>query len=122
MELRPKVRLALAVAWPLAAFVPQVATAQNISIDGRFSSAQTLMGPNYAIGANLGKQVGSNLFQSFGKFGLSTGEIATFSGPVTTQYVIGRVTGGALSNVNGQIRSTITGASLYLVNPSGIVF
>ena len=36
--------------------------------------------------------------------------------------MIGRVTGGAQSNINGQIASTITGANLYLINPSGIVF
>ena len=40
MALRFKVRLALAVACPLAAAVPQVVAAQNISIDGRFSPAQ----------------------------------------------------------------------------------
>ena len=60
-----------------------VASAQHITIDGRFSPAQTLTGPNYSIGANLGKQVGGNLFHSFGQFGLSTGESAAFSGPAT---------------------------------------
>jgi filamentous hemagglutinin family protein len=102
-----------------------VAAAQHITIDGRFSSGQTLVGPNYAIDANLGKQVGSNLFHSFGQFGLSTGESASFTssgstGPINN--VIGRVTGGAQSNINGSIVSTITGANLYLINPSGIVF
>src|SRR5207244_2151001 len=112
----------LVAACLLAAAVPRVAAAQNITIDGRFSPAKALPGPNYSIDANLGKQVGSNLFHSFGKFGLDTGERATFSGPATTQNVIGRVTGGAQSNINGQIVSTITEASLYLINPSGIVF
>src|SRR6516162_3987101 len=119
-----KISFALAAACSLLAAVPRGAAAQNISIDGSFSRAMTLsaVGGNYPIGANLGKQVGSNLFHSFGKFGLSTGESATFSGPATTQNVIGRVTGGAQSNIDGQIRSTITGANLYLINPSGIVF
>jgi hypothetical protein len=70
------------------------AQAQHISIDGRLSPAQTLVGPSYSIGANLGKQVGGNLFHSFGIFGLATGESATFSGPATVTNVIGRVTGG----------------------------
>ena len=52
------------------------AAAQHITIDGSLSPAQTLVGPNYAISANLGKQVGGNLFQSFGQFGLSNGESA----------------------------------------------
>jgi len=55
----------------LAAVAPWGASAQRITIDGRLSPAQTLVGPNYTIGANLGKQVGSNLFHSFGQFSLS---------------------------------------------------
>ena len=108
----------------LTVAAPQIAQAQNISIDGRFSRAQMLnaAGGNYAITADLGKQVGGNLFHSFGNFGLDATEKATFSGPTTIQNVIGRVTGGAQSNINGQIVSSITGASLYLINPSGIVF
>src|SRR5208282_3720424 len=114
--------VALAV---LAAVTPRGASAQHITIDGRLSPAQTLVGPNYAIGANLGKQVGSNLFQSFGLFGLSTGESAAFTSAGSTapiSNVIGRVTGGSPSSINGKIQSTITGANLYLINPSGIIF
>jgi hypothetical protein len=73
--------LALAIAGSLTSFVPRVASAQHITVDGCFSPAQTLVGPNYSIGANLGRQVGSNLFHSFGQFDPATGESATFSGP-----------------------------------------
>jgi filamentous hemagglutinin family protein len=73
-----------------------------------------LRGPNYAIDANLGKQVGSNLFHSFGQFGLATGESAAFSGPATSN-VIGRVTGGNPSSIDGKIQSNIAGANLYLI-------
>lgn len=98
------------------------AWAQGITVDGRLGPAQTLVGPNYAIGAGLGRQVGGNLFHSFGAFGLKGGETATFSGPASVGNVIGRVTGGAASSIDGGIRSTIPGASLYLVNPAGVVF
>jgi filamentous hemagglutinin family protein len=98
------------------------AAAQHITVDGSLSPAQTLIGPNYGIGANLGRQVGGNLFQSFGIFGLSQGESATFSGPNTVTNVIGRVTGGSTSSINGAINSTITGANVYLINPAGIIF
>src|SRR5437763_1265266 len=113
---------ALVAAWLATTLMPQPAAAQRITVDGRLSPAQTLVGPNYSIGANLGKQVGGNLFHSFGQFGLATGESATFSGPATVTNVIGRVTGGNQSNINGKIASTITGAGLYPINPSGIVF
>src|SRR6516225_6086464 len=107
MALRPKAGLVLVAACVLAAAVPEVAVAQHVTIDGRFSPAQTLVGPNYTIGANLGKQVGSNLFHSFGQFSLSNSPVAeraTFTstgstGPISN--VIGRVTGGSQSNING---------------------
>jgi len=98
------------------------AAAQNITVDGRLSPAQTLAGPNYTISASLGRQVGGNLFHSFGKFGLSTAESATFTGPNTVNNIIGRVTGGTPSSIDGRINSGIAGANLYLINPAGIVF
>jgi filamentous hemagglutinin family protein len=115
------------MAWLLAAAVPRTVLAQHITIDGRFAPAQTLVGPNYTIGANLGRQVGGNLFHSFGQFSLSNTpvpESATFTssggtGPISN--VIGRVTGGNQSNVNGAIVSSIPGANLYLINPSAAV-
>ena len=78
-----------------------MAAAQRITVDGRFSPAQTRVGPSYAITANLGKQVGGNLFHSFGQFGLVKGDTAAFSGPATVNNVIGRVTGGNPSSING---------------------
>jgi filamentous hemagglutinin family protein len=112
----------------LATLAPRVGSAQHITIDGRLSPAQTLVGPNYTIGANLGKQVGSNLFHSFGQFNLSNTpfpESAVFTptgstGPINN--VISRVTGGNQSSIDGAIVSAIPGANFYLINPSGIVF
>ena len=108
----------LLVVW---AFCPTVLT-QRISVDGRLSPAQTLMGPNYGIGANLGKQVGGNLFHSFGTFNLTQDETAAFSGPATIRNVIGRVTEGTTSSIDGTIRSTVQGANVYLINPKSVVF
>ena len=122
MALRPGVFFAFLAACSPAALTPRLAAGQHITVDGRFSPAQTLVGPNYSVGAGLCKQVGSNLFHSFGQFGLSTGESAAFSGPATVNNVIGRVTGGNLSSIDGRIQSNIAGANLYLINPSGIVF
>src|SRR5262249_3507474 len=65
---------------------------------------------------------GPNLFHSFGKFNLSQGESATFTGPNTITNILGRVTGGSPSSIDGTIRSEIPGANLYLLNPSGVMF
>ncbi|HTZ35751.1 MAG TPA: filamentous hemagglutinin N-terminal domain-containing protein, partial [Stellaceae bacterium] len=104
------------------AILAPAALAQHITIDGTLSPAQVLSGPNYSIGANLGKRVGGNLFQSFGLFGLASGETATFSGPATVTTIIGRVTGGSPSTIDGTVKSSIKGANLYLTNPTGVVF
>ena len=114
---------ALLAALPVGCLVPSVGSAQNITTDGSLGAKVTLAGPSYPITADLGKQVGGNLFHSFGVFGLNKGESATFSGPATVTNVIGRVTGGTASSINGKIdSSSLAGANLYLINPSGIVF
>jgi len=94
----------------------------QIATDGTVGSAQSLTGPNYAIGAGLGTQRGANLFHSFSTFNIHTGESATFSGPNGLQNVISRVTGGTLSNIDGLLRSEINGANVWFINPAGVVF
>jgi filamentous hemagglutinin family protein len=69
-----------------------------------------------------GTQAGSNLFHSFQQFGLNTGQIATFLANPAIANILGRVTGGDASIINGQIRVTGSTTNLYLMNPAGIVF
>ena len=97
-------------------------TAQaGVSTDGSLGQAGALPGPNYQIAPELGQQVGGNLFHSFGQFSVSAGESATFSGPTSVSNIIGRVTGGEASLIDGTLRSTIPGANLYLLNPAGVL-
>lgn len=81
-----------------------------------------LPGPHYAIGSELGRIKGQNLFHSFERFSLDTDESATFSGPNKIRNVISRVTGGQRSDIDGAIKSIIPGANFYLINPAGMVF
>ncbi len=113
-----KGKLALALAAALGAS----AAGAEVVLDGTLGRAGALAGPNFSITADLGRQVGGNLFHSFSAFGLTTGESATFSGPGSVTNVISRVTGGGISNIDGRIASTIAGANFYLLNPAGIVF
>jgi len=101
-------------------FVPTVEA--QITTDGTVGAARALSGPNYRIGSDLGKQVGSNLFHSFGKFNINNGESATFTGPNAIANIIGRITGGTTSSIDGLLRSTIQDANLFLINPSGVMF
>jgi filamentous hemagglutinin family protein len=94
----------------------------DITHDGTLGIPIALEGPDYSIGANLGQQRGTNLFHSFGEFNINIGESATFSGPENIHNVIGRVTGGNPSNIDGILRSTMPEADLYLINPAGMMF
>ncbi|HSA80364.1 MAG TPA: filamentous hemagglutinin N-terminal domain-containing protein [Geminicoccaceae bacterium] len=96
----------------------------QVTLDGTANPAfeGSLAGPDYQIRAELGRRAGRNLFHSFERFSLATGERATFSGPDQIRNVISRVTGGTRSDIDGTLRSTIPGADLYFLNPAGIVF
>jgi len=93
----------------------------EITTDGSLGTALSLSGPNFQVTDNLGQQVGGNLFHSFSAFNINTGESATFSGPVSINNIISRVTGGSASLIDGALRSTIAGANVYLLNPNGVM-
>ncbi len=111
-------RIALGIACLPCLVLP--ASAQ-VTTDGTAGAATALSGPDYAIPETLGTRAGTNLFHSFDKFDVGTGESATFSGGSDISRVVGRITGGA-SSVDGAIRSTISAADVYLINPNGITF
>lgn len=94
----------------------------EVTLDGTLGRSGSILGPNYGINADMGRQVGGNLFHSFGKFNIYTNESATFSGPGSIENVIARVTGGTSSWIDGRLRSEISGANLYLLNPAGVMF
>lgn len=107
----------------LAVLLACAAPAQGgVALDGSLGPVGALAGPNFAIGADLGRQVGGNLFHSFSAFSLTAAESATFSGPGTVANIISRVTGGSASAIDGRLASTIPGANFYFLNPAGIVF
>ncbi|MGQ4646059.1 CHAT domain-containing protein [Lyngbya aestuarii] len=65
---------------------------------------------------------GSNLFHSFSEFGLSPDQIANFLSQPAIQNILGRVTGGNASLIDGLIQVTGGNSNLFLMNPAGIVF
>jgi filamentous hemagglutinin family protein len=82
----------------------------------------TAISPNGStIDITGGTQAGSNLFHNFGQFNVNAGQTANFVDP-GVQNILGRVTGGNASLINGVLQVTGGNANLYLMNPAGIVF
>src|SRR5260221_9038653 len=96
----------------------------GVVTDGTVGAAGAIgkVGGDFAIPQTLGTKVGGNLFHSFSQFDLSAGESATFSGTNDVGNILARVTGGSASSIDGTIRSTISNANLFLINPSGVLF
>ncbi len=128
--------LAPALLLGLAGLPAAPASAQNQGLvvrDGLVGSGPALEGvgsgfdpegqwADYLITPELGELRSGNLFHSFWSFGVGSGETATFTGPDGIEHVISRVTGGEASQIDGRLRSTIPGADVWLLNPSGVVF
>lgn len=94
----------------------------EVIMDGSLGPPGALAGPDYVIPADLGSQMGKNLFHSFADFTIGGDESATFSGPNTVTNIIARVSGGHESIIDGLLRSTIPQANLFLLNPAGVLF
>ena len=101
------------------ATAPARAQSVTSAIDNTNTSV-TLSGNRYDISG--GTQAGSNLFQSFQRFGLSANETANFLASPQVQNILGRVVGGETSIINGRLQVTGSNANLFLLNPAGIVF
>ncbi|MCT7956945.1 CHAT domain-containing protein [Laspinema palackyanum] len=65
---------------------------------------------------------GVNLFHSFEHFNLDAGQIANFQSLPEIQNILGRITGGNASYINGLIQITGGPSNLFLMNPAGILF
>nr|WP_293120301.1 CHAT domain-containing protein [Okeania sp. SIO1I7] len=69
-----------------------------------------------------GTHNGANLFHSFDQFNVNSGQTANFLTTPDTQNILGRVTGGNASIINGLIQVTGGNSNLFLMNPAGIMF
>ncbi|MCL6433715.1 MAG: filamentous hemagglutinin N-terminal domain-containing protein [Leptolyngbyaceae cyanobacterium HOT.MB2.61] len=99
--------------------VPLPGRAQILAAPDGTNTTVNQAGNNFNITG--GTQTGSNLFHSFQQFGLNQGQAANFLSSPAIANILGRVTGGSASLINGEIRVSGGNANLYLMNPAGIV-
>ncbi|NEQ39602.1 MAG: filamentous hemagglutinin N-terminal domain-containing protein, partial [Okeania sp. SIO3I5] len=69
-----------------------------------------------------GTRSGANLFHSFEQFNVNSGQTANFLTTPDTSNILGRVTGGNASIINGLIQVIGGNSNLFLMNPTGIIF
>ena len=91
----------------------------QISPDGTLPTKVERSDNNFEISGGTAK--GNNLFHSFQEFSLPLNNTAQFNNSLNIDNIIGRVTGGSVSEINGLIRAN-GDANLILINPAGINF
>jgi len=89
---------------------------------GGTDTTVTPSGDRFDIGGGRLSGDGQNLFHSFTNFGLQQNQIANFLSQPTIQNILGRVTGGNASMINGIIQVSGGNSNLFLINPAGIIF
>ncbi|MGD1851494.1 MAG: CHAT domain-containing protein [Cyanophyceae cyanobacterium] len=107
----------LAIAAPF-----QEANAQVVPNPNDAQTQVTQTGAQIQIAGGTPSGDGQNLFHSFSQFDVPGGNRANFvvGGDVST--VLGRVTGGTPSIIDGQVLVTGSQANLILMNPAGMLF
>jgi filamentous hemagglutinin family protein len=97
---------------------PKGAIAQVVQ-DSTVGTAVNAAGNSFTI--NGGMRSGNNLFHSFSQFSVPTNSSAIFNNATDIQNIFSRVTGSSVSNIDGLMKANGT-ASLFLMNPNGIIF
>jgi CHAT domain-containing protein/uncharacterized protein YunC (DUF1805 family) len=105
------------------AYAADRASAQQIApaADGTGTTV-TPQGNRLDIDGGSRSRDGANLFHSFERFGLDSGQIANFISHPEIRNILGRIVGGDASYINGLIQITGGSSNLFLINPAGIVF
>jgi filamentous hemagglutinin family protein len=99
----------------------------TLTPDGTLGTTVTQSGTVHTITGGTRPGNGPNLFHSFDRFSVGTGETASFTSEQTgIKHIVSRVTGGLRSDIDGQLRTDgqlrSEGADLYLLNPAGVLF
>lgn len=119
----PRTLLTSAIAGSALLSVIPAAIAQSVvpAQDG-FNTQVELNGSTYTITGGTASDDGGNLFHSLEQLNLTVDETAVFSNSADVQNVIGRITNGQVSNIDGLLEISNGSANLFLLNPAGFLF
>ncbi|MGD1807280.1 beta strand repeat-containing protein, partial [Dapis sp. BLCC M126] len=115
--------------YPLMAFVSVLGTvgipahSQPIipATDGTGTTVKQ-NGNQFNIQGGTQSSNGANLFHSFSQFNVESNQTANFLTTPDISNILGRVTGGNASTINGLIQVVGGNSNLFLMNPAGIIF
>ncbi|MEL7243864.1 MAG: filamentous hemagglutinin N-terminal domain-containing protein [Cyanobacteria bacterium J06573_2] len=104
-------------------FVDAIKNSANAEITANPNDAGTVINQDGdTLNIEGGTRADKNLFHSFEKFGVEAGQTANFKSNPEIENILGRVTGGDASVINGLIQVTGGNSNLYLMNPAGMIF
>src|SRR5262245_11234035 len=81
--------------------VSQAQVRTTLTPDSTLGTTVTPKGNFYTIGGGTRPGQGPNLFHSFDRFSIGTGDTASFTGPPGIANIVSRVTGGQRSDIDG---------------------
>ena len=103
-----------------------IATDGSLGVAGRTIAPANAGGGNFLIPQSDGRVAGNNLFHSFSRFNIDTGQTATFTTRTAAlANVISRVSGGSASYLYGKLALTPAAGStpaFFFLNPAGVLF
>ncbi|MEO1133490.1 MAG: filamentous hemagglutinin N-terminal domain-containing protein, partial [Cyanobacteria bacterium J06639_1] len=92
----------------------------DVVSDGQTPTNVRIAGGDTTVGGGLVN--GGNVFHSFEEFSVPGGMTVTFEENAGVSRIINRVTGSTESFINGEIRYAGADATIFLLNPNGVVF
>jgi len=99
----------------------------QITPDSTLGSESSVVTPNVLIKGlssdriEGGARRGANLFHSFREFNIDQGRGGYFTNPAGIENILSRVTGRNPSDIQGTL-GVLGNASLFLMNPNGVIF